>query len=159
MTKPKESDESGRTSSISPRKEKSGKKAQKVGSGPNATRNQKKKVKEARLRQLLLPFTGGSPTIAETTKAKVIVDLEEELRISTAKDKDANEKQLKAALLDLNKEVEKRTGKAASRPGSGDNHPIEINEEEGSEDDLVDSVADAFMTDSSEIRNRIKGKD
>ena len=163
MNKGKEDNGSGAASSEASGKEKSPTKGQTAGSGPNATtRGSKKKTKEARLRQLLFPFTGTSPTIVETTKAKRIVDLEENLKTCIPKDIDDHEKELKEALTDLREELKKRP-KKGSTPGTGSNNAIQVDDEDEGEEmkleDMTGPVVDAIVGDNSPPRNQIHGED
>ena len=163
MNKSKEDNVSGAASSGALASEKPPIKGKTAGSGPNATtRGNKKKTKETRLRQLLLPFAGTSPTILETTKAKRIVDLEEELKTCMPKAADEYEKELKEALIDLREELGKRS-KKGPRPGTGSNNAILLDNEEEAEDmkmeDLTGSIAGAFVGDNFPPRNQINGKD
>ena len=127
------------------------KKSKSVSAVPSATRGQKKKIREAKIRELLQVNDGVTPTPTETEKATIVMDLEEEILRRGNKNKDLIEKKYKAALIALSDELKKRKAETGSR-----DDPINL-KEQCPDEEMVDNVAEAFLMETP-TRNQINGK-
>ena len=108
-----------------------------TSSVPNASKDQRRRTKEARLRELLEADQGGIPSLTEIEYANAVISAETELAGANEKTRKLAEENLDVACVTLAEKLQKRTAETTEQEPKGEVTEVSSGEEE-------------FVTDSDE---------
>ena len=136
MKKTNESNAEGAMGSDGYGSELEGIKGKGMGSGPNASKDHKRRTKEERLRELLELDGGATPTLAETRCAEDVVEAERELAGAGPRMKHIAEENLEVAVVCLTEELQKRKDSGEIKKGE---------DETGADNELFSQKLDGVL--------------